>query len=249
MMTNEVTKLDERKVSAEMFSGFEDTSIGDARDLIIPKILLMQGLSKMVTDEKALMGEMRDSLDNMLLGNKEKPVEFIPLHMNKTWVIFEEKNGKEEFKAIVPFTMENCDWEWNTVIDGVKIRRDQAMNYFCILPSEIDTGEFMPYLISFRRTSFTAGKKLYTAKEKAKMFGRPMCSNVFKLLCRKTENDKGAFYVYDVEKSRTTTPEELKAIKPWFDIITKSSVKVDNTDLEEEAADRSSNNFEASHAY
>jgi hypothetical protein len=94
---------------------------------------------------------------------------------------------------------------------------------------------FLPYLVSFRRTSYQAGKKLVTAKEKFKMFKRPLASKTFLLSAKKTENDMGSFYVYDIEQGRDTTSAELDAVMPWFDMIQSTDVRVDDSDLEHEA--------------
>src|SRR3954471_23034774 len=54
-----------------------------AQDVVLPKILAMQGMSKLVTDGVAVMGEFRDSLNNVVLGDLKNPIEFIPFHLEK----------------------------------------------------------------------------------------------------------------------------------------------------------------------
>lgn len=208
----------------------------EAKDLIIPKFLLMQGLSKSVSDGKAVLGEIRDSLENKLLGGKDKSFEFIPLHHNKTWIIFTEEKGKLEYTAQVPYTAENADWEWNTTIDGKKVRRDQAINIYAIIPSEIKDGIFMPYLISYRRTSYNAGKQMLTKLQQMKIIERPWFTKTFKLGSKQEKNDQGAYYVYTCEMGRDTKSEEIEAIKPWLKMLKSQTVKVDDSDLVVEAS-------------
>ncbi len=234
---NEVAKTETPGALAltEQFAGLMGREQTDVKDIILPKILLMQGLSKFVADEKALMGEFRGSLDANLLGDKATPLEVIPFHVTKTWIIFEN----DEYSKQVPWSPENSDWEWTgeAKVDNrvVKIRRDQSLNVYVLLPKEVTEGLYLPYVVSFRRTSYTAGKKLVTAKEKLKRFGRPLASKAFLLSAKKEENDKGSFYVWDIEQGRDTTIEEMGAVKPWFDMAQSSLLKVDETDLQEEA--------------
>lgn len=208
----------------------------DSRDILMPKILLMQGLSKLVTSEKAKMGDFVDSLSHTILGGKEKPLDFIPFHTFKTWIIFHEVNGKLEYVRQEPMTPLNQDWPLEEVMEGTKVRRDKAINIYCVLPEQVATGEFFPYLISFRRTSYTAGRKLTTAFAKLKMFKIAPAKRVFSLSCTKQENEKGVFYVADVVEKRKSTEPEVKAAWDWHLVMQSANVKIDNSDLETEAA-------------
>lgn len=208
----------------------------DVRDILLPKVLAMQGLSKAVAEEKAKQGEMRDSIDYKLLGDRTTPFEVIPFYYNKSWIIFHEVDGKMEYKGQVPFGPDNANWEWEIVIDGVKHRRDQSLNFFCVDPREIAEGMFLPYLVSFRRTSYKGGKKLVTAKEKLKMGNRALASKTFFISTVQTKNDKGIFYVFDVAMGRDTTQKEIDAVLPWAELVRSSAVKVDDSDLNDEAA-------------
>ncbi len=206
----------------------------EAKDLIIPKILVMQGLSQSVSEGKAVLGELRDSLDNKLFGGKDKTLEFIPLHFYKTWIIFTEEKGKFEYTAQVPCTAQNANWTWEDTVDGKKVRRDQAINVYCILPQEIKEGIFLPYIVSFRRTSYITGKKLLTDREKMLIAKRRWHTKTFKLGSKLEKNDQGSFYVFTSEMGRDTTPEEIEAISPWLGMVTSQAMKVDDSDLEKE---------------
>ncbi len=195
----------------------------------------MQGLSELVGEGKAIMGEMRGSVDGNLLGGKDKPLEILPFYITKSWILFAEVNGKLEYTGQVPFGPDNAAWEWDAVIDGQRVRRDQSINVYCCLPSEIASGIFMPYLVTFRRTSYTAGKKVVTMKEKLRMFKRPVASTTLVLSCKADKNDKGTFYVWDVAQGRNSTNEEMASVTPWFNMVRQNGVKVDDSDLESES--------------
>lgn len=244
----EETALAERQAATAVLSQRmldEDDTKVSGKDLILPKVLLMQGLSGAVTDSKAAMGEIRDSLENKLLAEPTKPLEFVPFYFNKTWVIFEKiatKGGdKLEYVKQIPWSPENDNWEWDTVEKGDdgkehRYRRDQSINVYCLLASEIKEGIFMPYVISFRRTSYVTGKALLTTKEKLKLSRRAWASKVFALSSVKTENELGTFYKLEVATARDSTPEELEAVAPWFDMIKTQGVKVDESDLKAEGS-------------
>lgn len=217
----------------------DDDSPVDSRDLLLPRVLVMQGLSKFVADDKARMGEFRDSLTAKLLGSKDHPMDFIPFYSNKTWIVFEVKTEtrnkqtttKEEYAGTFPVTPQNMNWTREETVDGTHLKRYMSINYYVLLPDEIEKGEAFPYVISFRSSSYTAGRKLETHKVKYKAIKKPICWKTFKLTTSLTENDKGKFYVLDVEPDRLTTDEELGEVSKWMTLVKTSRVTVDDSDL------------------
>jgi hypothetical protein len=209
-------------------------------DIIVPKILIMQGLSKMVSDDNvgAKLGEFRDSLDGKLLGSTKDAVEFVPFRIQKSWTLSEEVNGKMEYCGTEPVTPENVGAEWDYEEKGQKKRRDQTLTVFALRPSEIKEGAAFPYAIVFKRTSYTAGRKLMTAFAKLSALGQPAAAKVFALSATKTENEKGTYFVLDVREARTSTKEELAAGYQWYQTVTQqgSKVKVDDADEGRESA-------------
>ena len=216
------------------YGNLMDNDQVDTRDLLLPRVLLMQGLSKFVADDKARMGEFRDSLEAKKLGGKDEPMSFIPFHSFKTWVIFKDTKGKLEYAETVPFTPDNMNWLREEVQGGVTVKRFQAINYYVLLPSEIEAGEAFPYVLSFRSTSYKAGRKLETFKVKYKAIGKPLAWRNFLLSTTLQENEKGKFYVMDVATGDVTKKEHLEAVSKWKDIISNANVRIDETDSEGE---------------
>jgi len=208
----------------------------DVRDLLLPRILLMQGLSKLVAEDKAKMGEFRDSLEAKLLGGKDKPLEFIPFYSNKTWVIFTMDGGKMSYSSTVPMTADNAGWdrEDTVQIDGKKVpvKRYAAINYFVLLPSDIAGGEPFPLVLSFRSTSYVAGRKLETHKAKYQRIKKPICWKTFLLTTTLQENEKGRFFVMDVAPERVTTDEELEEVATWYQVIKQANVRIDESEAD-----------------
>lgn len=224
-----VAVKEEAAPPAVLDSLMDDDQI-DSRDILLPRVLVMQGLSKFVAEDKARMGEFRDSLDAKLLGSKDTAMEFIPFYSNKTWVVFKLEKGKQVYVATIPMTPHNMNLEREETIDGVEFKRYMCINYFVLLPSEIAAGEAFPYSISFRSTSYKAGRKLETQKAKYRAIKKPISWKTMNLTTALQENDKGKFYVLDVAPNRLTTNDELAEVKKWYDIVKTANVKIDESD-------------------
>lgn len=216
-----------------------------SRDVVIAKILPMQAMSKKVVDGQARLGEFRDSLNNEVIGMAEgfgtpaKPLEFVPFYMEKTWLIFEDKTGTGQnmkFTKTVAIDQTNESWPFEETINGVKIRRDRTMNFYCLHPSQVADGTALPFLLSFRRTSAKAGQKLATTMFMSNIkAGKTPASMVMELTGVKTSNDKGTFVVLDVKQKRESSAGEVAEAFSWLKQIRAGAAKVDNSDLESEA--------------
>lgn len=225
---------------------------GDPSDILIPRILIGQSTSKAVQDEKLAFGQLFRSTTNEILGGKGKPFSFIPLYMTKTWVISEKKGGRFEFRSIEPFTADNKDLPWTWIDRNIEWKREQSLNFFVLLPSDvgrdlsarralIEKGEIpdldaslLPCVLSFKSSSFKAGKILVTHFAKASDFNIPPYVNVFKLDSEVKQNDTGAkFYVMTIEKEGKTDPAMLPVCKKWRETVSQQAIKVDEPDHEE----------------
>lgn len=216
-----------------------------SQDMIIPKILPMQGLSKMVADRKAMMGEFRDSVSSKLIGSIDKPFECIPFYLQKVWDIqAQQADGSYAWVKTVPLVEDPMDQNYNDNLpwegeeDGIKVKRIRRMNFFVLLPEEVADNSAMPYVLSFKSTSLKEGKKLfsqmYVRNFKA---GLPPAAQLVKVGGAMQSNKKGTFVVPQVEFTRRATNEELKECLNWLKLVRKGAVKIDNSDDGPEAAD------------
>jgi len=243
-MTKAVTKKQETSVALpENLQGAWGAEDVDGADILIPRLLLMQPLSESVGEDGIEAGDIIKSTTREAM----KECEIIPLMTFKTWRIMELRDGKFEFKTIVPITAENAneDWEWQE--NGIHYRRDRVLNYYVLLPSEIarelkalkelEAGNIpdaddclIPCLLGFTRTSTPAGKELATFFKKAQHFRIPPATQTFRLYSEFEKNDKGKYYIFKVEKARKTTMEELNVAKRWYDTLkTASDIKIDDS--------------------
>ena len=215
---------------------------------MIPKILPQQYMSEKVKNGDAEYGEFRDTLSNEKFGDLETPFEVVPFMLQKKWIEFDmlpQKNGslKREFKQIIPIQDNPLLPGFNDEIplrdeDG-SVERDRVMDFFVLSPKEIQSGGATPYVLSFKRTSIKAGKKLAT-----QMFvrnpaaGKVPPATVMMVSGKDTSNDDGSFVVVDCVPSRPSTGEEVEAAFKWYKIIRKDGVKVDETEYQKEEVSR-----------
>lgn len=198
---------------------FEESGVAediDNSDIIIPKILLMQGLSKFVAEGDAKSGEFRDSLTGELLGGKDSPVKALCFSHSKLWSIFDTKGGKPVFLRSEPVTMENANLPWE---EG-STKRELSHQFMVLL---VDNGraakEQMPYVLSMRTFSVRAAQRLCTEFVRWSKARRPSYSRVVEFFAVSKENEKGKFYAIDWKTGRDATLEEMQEVKKWRDVL------------------------------
>lgn len=238
--TKEVTVKEQAPPPAEMTAqGWGDTGVVMGQDIVLAKILPMQGLSELVADGKARMGEMRDSLTGALIAGIDQAFEFLPFHVEKFWDIMTD-DGAGNFKwdrteplvevPGAPGYNDNLPWEFEEA--GLKARRVRRMNFYGLLASQVKSGEAIPYILAFKSMSFKEGKKLFTQMYmRNRRANLPPCAYVIAIKGVKRENDKGKFIVPTMELGRKATAEEVKQCYEWMQLIKKGGVKVDDSDL------------------
>lgn len=227
-----------------------------ANDLIIPQILTMQSTSELVQNDKATMGEFRDSLTGKLIGKAgSSPFEIIPFHCQEVWVInAQQEDGNYAYHTTEPIVKspmkagfnDNLPWEDKMLIEGklTPIKRVRRYNFFVLLKSELESGEaVMPYFIGFKSTSVKEGKKLFNMMYvRNTAAGLTPASYTFKIDGRREKNEKGTFVVPTVEQAAKTSAEHLQKAFYWFKKINGSAnVKLDEgEEAAPSAADSSS---------
>jgi len=198
------------------------------KDMIIPKILLMQGLSQFVTDGKAVFCDLIDSLTGSKLGSIDKPLAIIPFYLSKTWVIMEKKGDKFEYARTEIVTPSNENLTWQGLENGIEIQRHYSRNFYVLLP---DFG-MLPYLVSMRGTSARTGKILASQMYvQNKLGGLPPAGMTIDLSVKRDKNAKGTYGVFQIAPKRRTTAEELATAYQWFKTVSSTEVKVDDSDL------------------
>lgn len=226
-----------------------------ASDLIIPKVLLMQGLSELVTARKAQLGDMVRSTTGEKLGDPEHPIRFIPLKMTSEWIVQEKIGKKYEYRRTEPRTAANENAPWEFKQDGTEWKRTKVINVYALLPQDIAnfqaeikrlqaSGEMpdlnktlLPVVIPFRSTSFNAGRSVATFFSKvaemaqygqAKSFGYTMA-----LSCYEDKNDQGAYYVYEAGDIKPLDKVMHAEAERWSNTLNQmQTIRIDETDDE-----------------
>lgn len=234
-------------------------------DVLIPKVLQMQGISKLVMAGKARAGEFVRSTTGERLGGQNEKVGFIPLRYQDLWLIEKQQaDGKYKFAGYEPRTASNETDEWEFIKDGQKMRRTKVMNLYALLPSDIEkqqkalkafeeSGEvpdvdaaLMPVVLSFKVTSFKAAREVASyflkVQSLSQDLGQPIPPYAKTLFLSNTmeQNEKGMFYVQHVDTAGARTPkEQMEKAKQWYDTLgSMGDIKIDEGDEsgEEEAA-------------
>lgn len=185
--------------------GVEDLLAGDIK---IPRAMLLQKMSKMVEEEKGKSGEIRGSLEANLLGGVDKAFLFVPIYMHNTWIISEATTKK--YVSQEPRTAANDKLPWEfTGENGTPMTRTKCINVFLMALSELESGEALPYQLTFRGMSFDAGKTLTSIIAKLMLFKKPIYNYVFSITSLKKENDKGTFFVFDLTRAKGTDEKPI----------------------------------------
>lgn len=207
-----------------------ESSLIDKADIMIPRLLVMQGLSEFVAEEKAQMGDIVNSVTVEVLGGKSKAVKFIPLSHFKTVAYYRvEAQGQppvyERTEAWNPKTHANLEWE--QVIDGKKYVVNQCLNFYVMLERDMENPAAFPYLLTFRRTSYKNGKKLINHFMQMDMMGVEPWFGVLELTSLKQVNDSGTFYVFDVKPVGQSEAKWVDKLRGWSETLAKGVHIVD----------------------
>lgn len=230
----------QQETSKEISTATELSAWGDApsissQDILISKILLMQGLSQLVSDEEALMGEFRDSVTKDYLGKAgSEPIEAVPFHMEKSWVTVTAEGN--EFRGITPY-VEGQEKPRTEELDGEDVNNYYTLTFYVLLKKDLEnfdkTGvKPMPCAVSFKSKSLRAGKALAT-----QMYVRNRGANLTPagVICnfdaKKTKNDKGTFYVFDITPGDKTKDEWQLVALDWLKTIKAGATKTDTSDF------------------
>lgn len=169
-------------------------------DLILPKVLLMQGLSKMVESHGKVAGQFVNSLTEQTLTN----LEFIPMIYSKFFNVVEwaKVNGKDKST----FLFRTFDANDQRLVgkrmfnsDKGKAEVETVLNFLSLMDGQ-------PCIIPFSKTSTRGGQKLLTFQKLSK---QALFANKYKLVAVKQTNDSGTFYVKDVQLIGPIEGDEL----------------------------------------
>lgn len=212
-----------------------------AKDLLLPKLYLMQNTSEAVGEELAKLGDIVTD-ENVVVGGLTNPIEIVPLKLSKSLMTYEIGGTSPKFvrKEVLTPALEALDWEGvekNKDGQEIPIRRIICFDFCVLLKKDLLTEAF-PTVITFKRTSLMAGKKLASHIFKLMALGKLPYSKSIELTVKKDKKDTNTYAVFQLGVSKVLSPDEMTVVETWNKILRESNVVVD--DREEEIVDVSS---------
>lgn len=216
----------------ESWDSIEDV---ESKDIRIPRILLMQSTSELVGEGKAAPGDFINSSTGEKVGDKQNPIKIVPIYSYKTWVVNHKVGNKYEYLRTDVYTP-GVDRPREESIGDQQIQNMETINLLCMLESELDNPQAIPYLLSFRSTSLTCGKDILTQKMNAINMNVPFPRFVLQISSVFTKNDKGQYHVmkFTGKSENTKFAEVAPVLKKWFDTFKAGQVKVSEEVVEQE---------------
>ena len=193
-----------------------------ASDIVIPRILLMQGTSKLAQDGTAKIGDIVDSMSGTVIGDEKKPIEIIPFHMEKAWTISKKVNGEYKYERRDAWTAANDNQEWEQTINGHTFKFEKTYDFYVLLKGDLS----LPYILSCKSTGVRAAKELSTQMYvKNKMSGLVPPAKVISVSVEKIQKDTKKYCVYKTSVAGNSTKEEIAAAFTWYKTISSGKFK------------------------
>jgi hypothetical protein len=171
---------------------------GDPEDLLIPKVLLMQGLSKLVTREGKKPGTFVNSLTKEELGVE---VEFVPVVMTKYFDLLKMGgDGKMVFEGRT-FDKNDSRLQGRRMFNegDLKANCNAVISFICVVKGE-------PMVVSFSKTSYKTGKKLFTLTQ---LGGQDLFSKKYKLVVKAAHKGDNDYFETDIELIGETPKSDM----------------------------------------
>lgn len=235
-------------------------------DIVLAKVLCMQGISELVMEGKAAAGDFVLSTSGEKIGGRDKPIDFIPLKFDNLWMIQSQEGKNWKFEGYEKRTSANelAEWEY---LDGSgrKMKRTKVMHLYALLPADVqrqleamkryqETGEIpdveaalLPVVLSFRNTSFKAAKDISTLFLKAESLSRemgipvPVYTRTMRLSNtlekKEIDGNNASYYVMHVEPAGKTDPAYVPKAKFWNEQLGQMSFRIDDSDDKEPAGE------------
>ena len=199
----------------------------NASDIILPAVSIRQNSYRKDVMKAFKPGDLIRRPENTLLAHLDKPVAFVPISIEKCWRICDiTKNeaktiGYEPYVEGAPLTEMRDKMQVRrdrTYIAHVLFREDlanQAEMFKRLEKGEtVDPGDFiLPCRLVFTRSSFQAGKVLFTHFELSRAINQSPATITFELKTIESSNDQGHWFSLDVQKAKDQkikyTPKDL----------------------------------------
>lgn len=222
--TQAVTKPKEKAVILNKKpKGFENFEI---KDLVIPRIRLLQGLSKAVTDGVGKLGHFQDSLTNEVLGDA---IEIVLIGMKNGAVYFKPGKGMvcksdDGIVSVEGAQCAECPYGeyWGKFKPNKQPPACSGAKEFVVLKRSSIKENPYPMLLSFIKTSYGMGKRLASM---ARLSGEDLFARSYTIGSEKVQNDRGTFSKFTIRQNGRLGSDELGIVETWFEMMQKINVR------------------------
>lgn len=237
-MNNELVMQEQETKNALAMSneapmGFDDD---DADDLIIPRVKMVQAMSPERKEKVADEGDIINSLTKDKLNGKV----FIPVFKFNNNILWNPREAGGGMKCVARDGKMGTELDTQVTklcracgkceFDNTKKGKEAAptctkyINFFGFFE-----GEQAPIILSFARTNFAEGKKLYSL---AKVTMQNMFNNGYKLVEKECNKNGNSWFIIDVKPNGPTSAEDREFATALFHaykpMITTMNMDMDN---------------------
>lgn len=214
-------------------AGFDEIEEGDIK---MPRLSILQGLSEVVIDGKAKMGQLGNSLTKEIYGDE---IDFIPLFMFKTRAQFDIERGlvmmSRDNEVVTMAIDEFAEFLGKPVeeVPGANWNKDEppsfstVYNFPVLLVNRLNQ---FPISLSLMRTATKVAKELLSM---ARFSGEDMFARVYTLKSEIVKGDKGTYAVPVIDFKRRCEDDEYAIAKKFFDMLYRRKKDI-AVELEEE---------------
>jgi len=214
------------------------------KDIKMPRVAVLQGLSQLVSDGKATPGKLANSITKEIYGDE---LIFIPLFLFKTRARFKIGEGLICFsRDAISCQFCNCPeshmegYDCLTCDQGVWPTKQQMLENPALSGPDCNLVYNYPVLNAKNLKQFPVSISLMrsaskSAKDLNSMLvytGEDFFSSKIKMTVKKQENDKGTFFIPQFEMVGRCTDDEFLFAKNWYGKIRHKTIDIN---LEDEA--------------
>lgn len=221
----------------------------EARDMVIPRLIIMQGLSPAVVAGEAVIGEIRSSVTKEVILGRDEECAFIPIYHYKEWISWADRSSNE---GILDRSMDPDSELAQAALRGDKREDDRGREVrvvteyhnFAVLVPNISL-EF-PMILSCARTNHKKGRQLLAL---ARYRGnRPLFAGKYLMSASMETNKAGDdYFVYDFLNAGFADAEEYNAAKALYEGLKEAyaqrRIVADHSDAGDAPEDPSKGDF------
>ena len=209
----------DEKALAELMKPAPGTEEISAEDIVMPRIRLLQDQSTEVKSKEETSGKLKHSLT----GETFESLEFIPITMHKSRIMFDTDNRNGAPLCRSNDVLVGSDGTKCKECDNAKWLNNKPpvcnaiFNYLVLQTKEVGS-VIIPSILSFMKTSQQAALKLNMSVE-CTLPRQPFWNKVWKVTPRVKPFKKGEAYILDVVQVRDTTKDE----RAWAELIYRNT--------------------------